>query len=148
MRGSADSIGAILIAPDSIGRTWDVIAGAIGPDVERIDAQLAMVFDAFAIEVDRICASGFSDGASYALTLGILNGDLFSHVIAFSPGFLAARSHTGAPRIFISHGTRDEILPSIAAAAVSPPASNARVLRDVSRVRWRPPCRVRLPKKR
>jgi phospholipase/carboxylesterase len=27
--------------------------------------------------------------ASYALSLGIANGNLFSHVLAFSPGFLA-----------------------------------------------------------
>jgi phospholipase/carboxylesterase len=111
MRGSADSIGAILIAPESVGHTWDVIVGDLGPDVERIDAQLAAVFGAFAIDVDRIAVSGFSDGASYALTLGVANGDLFSHVIAFSPGFLAAPAPAGSPRIFISHGTRDEILP-------------------------------------
>ena len=111
MRGSADRSGAILLAPDSSGRTWDVIVGELGQDVERIDAQLETVFAAFAIDVDHIAVSGFSDGASYALTLGVANGDLFSHVIAFSPGFLAAPSQTGAPRIFISHGTRDEILP-------------------------------------
>lgn len=111
MRDSADAIGAIVIAPDSVDRTWDVILGELGPDVERIDAQLAAVFDAFAIDVDRIAVSGFSDGASYALTLGVTNGDLFTHVIAFSPGFLVAPSQIGSPRIFISHGTRDDILP-------------------------------------
>ncbi|HEY0372840.1 MAG TPA: alpha/beta hydrolase-fold protein [Thermoanaerobaculia bacterium] len=111
MRSSADSIGAIVVAPDSSGRTWDVIIDDLGPDVEGIDAQLAQVFASFAIDPDRIGVSGFSDGASYALTLGVANGDLFSHVIAFSPGFLAAAAQTGTPRIFISHGTRDEILP-------------------------------------
>jgi phospholipase/carboxylesterase len=40
-----------------------------------------------------------------------MNGDLFSHVMAFSPGFSAPSSRTGAPRIFVAHGTRDEILP-------------------------------------
>ncbi|MGZ5445444.1 MAG: alpha/beta hydrolase [Thermoanaerobaculia bacterium] len=111
MRGSADRAGAILMAPDSYGRTWDLIVGDIGRDVERIDAQLERVFDAWAISKERIAVSGFSDGASYALTLGVANGDLFTHVIAFSPGFLAAPSQNGTPRIFISHGTRDEILP-------------------------------------
>ncbi len=111
MRDDADSIGAILIAPDSIDRTWDVIIDDLGPDVEQIDAKLEIVFDAFAIDVDRIAVSGFSDGASYALTLGVMNGDLFTHVIAFSPGFLVAPVQVGTPRIFISHGTQDEILP-------------------------------------
>ena len=54
---------------------------------------------------------GFSDGASYALSLGITNGDLFTHVLAFSPGFVAPAGQTGAPRIFVSHGTRDGVLP-------------------------------------
>lgn len=111
MRGFADGAGAILVVPDSSSHTWDVIAGDLGPDVERIDAQLAAVFQAFPIDVDRIAISGFSDGASYALTIGITNGDLFTHVIAFSPGFMVPPSQSGAPRIFISHGTRDEVLP-------------------------------------
>ena len=54
---------------------------------------------------------GFSDGASYALSLGLLNGDLFSHVIAFSPGFVGSAEPFGNPPVFISHGTADEILP-------------------------------------
>jgi predicted esterase len=54
---------------------------------------------------------GYSDGASYALSLGLANGDLFSRVIAFSPGFLAPTGQTGSPRIFVSHGTRDGWLP-------------------------------------
>jgi predicted esterase len=55
---------------------------------------------------------GFSDGASLALALGLSNGDLFQRVIAFSPGFIPSGvEKTGMPRIFISHGTRDEILP-------------------------------------
>ena len=45
--------------------------------------------------------------ASYALSLGIANGNLFSHVLAFSLGFLAPASQTGSPRIFVSHGTQD-----------------------------------------
>jgi phospholipase/carboxylesterase len=32
-------------------------------------------------------------------------------VIAFSPGFMAPAGQTGSPRIFISHGTRDGVLP-------------------------------------
>jgi phospholipase/carboxylesterase len=36
---------------------------------------------------------------------------LFTHILAFSPGFLSARGQQGSPRIFVSHGTRDAILP-------------------------------------
>jgi predicted esterase len=59
----------------------------------------------------RIAVGGFSDGASYALSLGLTNGDLFTHVIAFSPGFMAPTGYEGSPRLFISHGTRDRVLP-------------------------------------
>jgi hypothetical protein len=54
---------------------------------------------------------GLSDGASYALSLGLLNGDLFTHVIAFSPGFVAKGTRRGNPQVFVSHGLRDQVLP-------------------------------------
>jgi phospholipase/carboxylesterase len=43
--------------------------------------------------------------------LGLTNGDLFTYVLAFSPGFMAPAAQVGSPRVFISHGTRDEVLP-------------------------------------
>jgi phospholipase/carboxylesterase len=43
--------------------------------------------------------------------LGITNGDLFTHAIGFSPGFVAPAGRTGSPRVFVSHGTRDRVLP-------------------------------------
>jgi phospholipase/carboxylesterase len=52
-----------------------------------------------------------SDGASYALAIGLSNGDIFSTVLAFSPGFLVVPEAAGGPRIFVSHGTADAILP-------------------------------------
>ena len=55
--------------------------------------------------------TGFSDGASYGLSLGLTNGDLFTHLIAFSPGFMAPATKRGKPPIFVSHGTHDGVLP-------------------------------------
>ena len=57
------------------------------------------------------CVGGFSDGASYALALCRINGDLFSRVVAFSPGFVPPGRATGKPEIFITHGSDDRILP-------------------------------------
>ncbi|WP_224243764.1 alpha/beta hydrolase [Hyalangium gracile] len=107
----ADAQGLILVAPDSRGPTWDVIRGDYGADVLFIDAALAWVFEHYAVDPERVAIGGFSDGASYALSLGISNGDLFTHVLAFSPGFAAPREQHGEPRIFISHGTEDAVLP-------------------------------------
>src|SRR3712207_7974813 len=52
-------------------------------------------------------SAGFSDGASYALSLGIPNGDLFTHLVAFSPGFAAPDGQRGHPRVFVGHGVDD-----------------------------------------
>ena len=107
----ADGFGFIIVAPDSRGRTWDVIMnGKLGPDIDFIDRVLASVFARYPIDAAHVAVAGFSDGATYALTLGVMNGDLFTHIIAFSPGFIAATYRQGLPPIFISHGTEDEIL--------------------------------------
>ena len=107
----ADEAGLILLAPDSRRQTWDVILGGYGPDVRFIDQALGHTFDRYNVDPTHIAVGGFSDGASYALSLGLANGDLFTHVIAFSPGFMASARQTGLPRLFISHGTGDQVLP-------------------------------------
>ena len=107
----ADAHGLLLLAPDSLGRTWDVLVGGYGPDVARIHRALALTFARYSVDPAHIAAEGFSDGASYALSLGIANGDLFTHVLAFSPGFAAPPAQAGAPRFFVSHGRQDPVLP-------------------------------------
>jgi phospholipase/carboxylesterase len=113
LRGQADEAGLILLAPGSRGSTWDLILsrGHYGPDVAAIDRALGHAFSRCAVNPARVGVGGYSDGASYALALGLANGDLFSHVLAFSPGFLAPTGQTGAPRVFVSHGTGDGWLP-------------------------------------
>jgi predicted esterase len=100
-----------VLAPDSRDSTWDAIRGGFGPDVAFIDRALARVFDTVSVDPARIALGGFSDGASYALSLGLVNGDLFRRVVAFSPGFIVAGPLQGKPQFFISHGTADQILP-------------------------------------
>ncbi len=110
-RSLADERGVLLLAPASRGTTWDAIRGGYGPDVRLIDGALQQVFRAVAVDGGRIAVAGFSDGASYALGLGLANGGLCSAVIAFSPGFVPEARESGAPRIFVSHGTADQVLP-------------------------------------
>ncbi len=107
----AESHGLLLLAPDSRLRTWDFVMGGYGPDVELIDRALSQTFSRYAVDPMHLALEGFSDGASYALSLGLTNGDLFSHIIAFSPGFIAPARHYGQPHIYISHGTNDLVLP-------------------------------------
>lgn len=111
LRQFADDANIILLAPASQAATWDVIADTYGVDVEFIDLALEYTFERFAVDNSRLAVGGFSDGASYALSLGLINGDFFSHIIAFSPGFMAPTGQSGKPQIYISHGTGDRVLP-------------------------------------
>jgi phospholipase/carboxylesterase len=111
LRPHADTAGLLLLAPASRRETWDVILGRYGPDVTFVDRALGQTFRRCAVDPSRVAVGGFSDGASYALSLGIANGDLFTHVIAFSPGFMAPAAQHGSPRVYVSHGTRDQVLP-------------------------------------
>jgi len=108
----AERSGTIVIAPDSRKTTWGIAYGDDADDVAFIDAALQKVIGMYAIDPRRITIAGFSDGASAALSLGLMNGDLFRNVVAFSPGFLRLTNRAqGRPRIFISHGDHDSILP-------------------------------------
>ena len=108
---AADEAGLAVLAPDSRDSTWDAIRGNFGRDVSFLNNALERVFETVAVDPKRIAVGGFSDGASYALSLGLINGELFPRVVAFSPGFVIERKRNGTPRIFISHGTTDTILP-------------------------------------
>jgi phospholipase/carboxylesterase len=108
----ADTHQLLLLAPASRDSTWDVITqGGWGTDVHRINQALAQVFAGYPLDPVRLAISGFSDGASYALSLGLANADLFTHIIAFSPGFLIPAARVGTPQVYISHGRTDTVLP-------------------------------------
>lgn len=109
----AEERGMVFLAPDSRDPSWDLISrGGFGPDVQFLDQALAHTFERCRIDAARIALGGFSDGASYGLSLGVSNGDLFSHLVGYSPGFFSPSDPiVGKPRIFISHGSEDPILP-------------------------------------
>lgn len=120
----AESYGFFLLAVDSYGVTWDAIGGAYGRDVSFIDLALRHAFDRCTVDPTRIAVGGFSDGASYALGLGLANGDLFSRVVAFSPGFIPPSNTAphGQPEFFVSHGLSDPVLPIDSASRLIVPA--------------------------
>lgn len=107
----AERHGAAILAPDSRGPTWDMLQRGYGPDVAFLDRALDTLFAALDIDPTKIAIAGFSDGASYAISLGLTNGRLFSDILAFSPGFAAPTRTEDAPRIFVSHGREDPVLP-------------------------------------
>ena len=108
---AADRAGVAVLAPDSRSGTWDAIRDSFGEDITFLNRALAHVFAGVNVDPARIAIGGFSDGASYGLSLGLANGDAFPRVLACSPGFVIQAPAHGTPRVFVSHGTADQILP-------------------------------------
>jgi phospholipase/carboxylesterase len=106
----AEEYGVVMVALDSRDNTWDGIDSPYGPDVVFLDAALRRTFEGVAVDPRRIALGGPSDGASYALSLGLANGDLFTHLVAVAPGSVAPPAPpVGRPRIFVALGTRDNV---------------------------------------
>jgi phospholipase/carboxylesterase len=109
-RGAWDVPGVVLVAPTSRGSTWSFFGGR-DVDVPVVERAVAQAFARCRIDPRLVAVGGFSDGASYALTIGLTNGDLFRGIIALSPGGAHTDSRVGAPRVFVAHGTGDSVLP-------------------------------------
>lgn len=117
----AESARVVLVSPDSRDVSWDRRYGRFAADTRFINNALSDTFLRCAIDPQKIAIAGFSDGASYALSLGLTNGDLFQRIVAFSPGFMRPNVGRGKPTSFVSHGTRDPILPIATSSRVIVP---------------------------
>src|SRR3954451_16982853 len=110
--GVADDLGIIVLAPDSRDEaTWDFLVHGYGEDVEFIGVALKDTYARCNVDRKRMAIAGHSDGASYALSLGLGTGDTFGKIMAFSPGVMQPAEVHGKPKIFISHGLSDPIMP-------------------------------------
>lgn len=98
----------LVLAPYARSFTWDVTQGPGGADAQFVDRSLQAVFDHFTVDPKHIAASGFSDGGTYCLSIGLVNGDFFSDILAFSPINYNAPNAVGQPRIYFCNGNRDQ----------------------------------------
>lgn len=123
-REDADSNHFILLIPQSRGATWDMIEDLMsrlgvemnvqpryGRDLKALDQSMADLFTKVAVDPARIGIMGFSDGATYAVSVGTANPQIFHTVIAYSPGPAFPTRFDPAQRIFISHAEEDPVLP-------------------------------------
>ncbi|WP_432491780.1 alpha/beta hydrolase [Kineococcus auxinigenes] len=108
---AAEHHGVAVLAPRSSEYTWDVVVGEPGPDVGALRRALAGTLAHLDLVPGALCLGGFSDGASYALTVGLANPGTVEAVTAFSPGFVVDGAPGRRPRCFVSHGTADRVLP-------------------------------------
>jgi phospholipase/carboxylesterase len=107
----ADEFGFIVLAPNARDWTWGAILGKWDADLEFLQRALQHTQARCAVERERIWLGGFSDGASFALALGISYGNVFRRVYAGSPGVMQPIAVNGKPPIFISHGRSDPTMP-------------------------------------
>jgi phospholipase/carboxylesterase len=105
-----DTAGVMLLAPYAANTTWDGIYGPIERDRDGIDTALLWVFNRVPVDPARITMSGFSDGGTYAIAMGLANGDLFKRLAIFAPGFLLPVVSVGRPPIMVAHGNTDAVL--------------------------------------
>jgi predicted esterase len=96
--------------------TWDLIAGGAGEDLAFLGLVLDSLYRRYRVDAARQAIVGFSDGASYGLSIALSNPRVFSAVMAWAAGFLAVDApHLSPddpkPRIFLEYGTRDQLFP-------------------------------------
>lgn len=103
--------GLVLVAPAALGNTWSALHQRNDRDLATVNRALAQAWRRCRIDRRRVAVGGFSDGGTYALSIGLQNGNIFRSVLALSPGGLLDVEHRGKPRVFIAHGRRDDVLP-------------------------------------
>jgi predicted esterase len=102
--------GTLLLIPEALSTSWDLLRGGYGPDLAFLDRALLWTMQRYEVDERAMTIAGFSDGASYALSVGLMNGHLFRDILAFSPGFMAPLRREGQPRVFVAHGKEDKVL--------------------------------------
>ena len=110
-RGAWKAPGLVLVAPAALGNSWSALQQKRDVDLVTVNRALAEAWRRCRIDRRRVAVGGFSDGATYALSIGLQNGDVFRSVLALSPGGLRDVERRGKPRVFIAHGKRDDVLP-------------------------------------
>ncbi len=110
-RAAWNEPGLVLLAPGSLGNTWSALHERRDRDLETVNRALAETWKRCRIDRRRIAVGGFSDGATHALSIALQNGGIFHAAMALSPGGLLDVEHRGRPRVFIAHGTGDDVLP-------------------------------------
>ena len=113
LASTADKHGVLLLAPSSRGHTWDVRHAPACDDTLFIDRALAHTFASAIVDAKHIALMGLSDGAAFTLSRSacLANGDFFSDVQSFSASTFHVPTTTGKPRLFVSHGRHDDIIP-------------------------------------
>lgn len=107
---------ALLLVPRSLAPTWDLIAGGGRRDLDFLEFAYDLIYRRFPIDPRRQALMGYSDGASYALSIGISNPGIFRAIMGWAAGFVAVddrqiRDDDPKPDILLEYGTHDPVFP-------------------------------------
>lgn len=107
---------ALFLVPRSLDATWDLITGRGQADLEFLEHAWDLVYRRYPVDADRQVLMGYSDGASYALSMALSNPGVFDAALCWAAGFVVVdRSSIGRPgrkpRIYLEYGTHDELFP-------------------------------------
>jgi len=107
---------ALFFIPRSTSPTWDLLIGDDRPDLDFLEHAYAEIYRRVPIDHARQALIGYSDGASYALAIGLSNPRLFAAIMGWAAGFVVFDPSGAAPtdprpRILLEHGTDDPVFP-------------------------------------
>jgi phospholipase/carboxylesterase len=107
----AEELGFIVIAPESRRITWGNEIPGFDDDVHFLGPAYRHVANLVDLDPDHVALAGVSDGAGYALSMGLAYGNVFQHLMVFSGGLMIPFRKQGKPRIFLAHGVNDTQMP-------------------------------------
>lgn len=108
----AEELGFIVIAPESRDITWGKEVPGFDADVRYLGAAYRHVISILDIDGEHVALGGQSDGAGYALTMGLAYGDVWNHLIILAGGgLIEPLRRKGNPKIFIAQGIKDTTMP-------------------------------------
>ena len=107
---------ALFLVPRSVDPTWDLITGRGQEDLEFLEYAWDLIYRRYPVDHARQVLMGYSDGASYALSMALSNPGYFDAALCWAAGFVVVdRSALGSPsrkaRIYLEYGTHDELFP-------------------------------------
>ena len=118
VKGCRDAPGernALFLIPRSVQPTWDLIAGDERPDLDFLEWAYDLIYRRYPVDPDRQALRGYSDGASYALSVGLSNPHVFRAVMGWAAGFLVLDprrlDEARRPQVLLEYGTHDELFP-------------------------------------
>jgi phospholipase/carboxylesterase len=105
----------LVLSPTAQDRTWSIMGGA-DVDADRLREMIESVAARYPVDRARVLLTGMSDGATYALLLGLRSGPPFTHLapacgvlhpLLFAGGLERAQDFP----IYLIHGALDWMFP-------------------------------------